>query len=298
MRTGPSWRSCWWWSARLDKVPALQEGVERGRILAEAAALARDMVNAPANGMTPTRLAETAGEVARAHDLKLTVLEESECAEQGMGAFLGVARGSNEPPKFIVLEYAGDEADTENNLGLIGKGITFDSGGISLKPASGMGNMKGDMTGGASVIAAMQAIAQLRPKINVTAIVAATENMPSGTATKPGDVLRAMNGKTIEVDNTDAEGRLTLADAICYARGKGVKRLVDIATLTGAVRMALGNVRIGIFANDQGLADRMLRAGEDAGEKMCSFPWTRSIRSCTRATWRTSRTRAGPGRAR
>ncbi len=255
-----------------DKVPALQEGVERGRILAEAAALARDMVNTPANGMTPTRLAETAGEVARAHDLKLTVLEESECAEQGMGAFLGVARGSNEPPKFIVLEYAGDEADPENNLGLIGKGITFDSGGISLKPASGMGNMKGDMTGGASVIAAIQAIAQLKPKINVTAIVAATENMPSGTATKPGDVLRAMNGKTIEVDNTDAEGRLTLADAICYARGRGVKRLVDIATLTGAVRTALGNVRIGVFANDQGLADRMLRAGDAAGEKMWQLP--------------------------
>ena len=254
------------------KVSALQQGIDAGRVLAEAAALARDMVNTPANGMTPTRLAEIAGDVARGHGLDLTVLDRSQCEQLGMGAFLGVARGSVEPPKFIILTYSGDPDDPDNNLGLIGKGITFDSGGISLKPSSGMAAMKGDMTGGASVIAAMKAIAQLRPGINVTAIVAATENMPSGAATKPGDVLRAMNGKTIEVDNTDAEGRLTLADAICYARQQGLGRLVDIATLTGAVRTALGDVRMGVFSNNQELADRVLRAGEATGEKMWQFP--------------------------
>ena len=255
-----------------EKVSALQQGVETGRIVAEATALARDLVNTPANDMTPTRLAEVAGEVAREHGLGLTVLEQPDCAELGMGAFLGVAQGSNEPPKFIVLEYRGDPDNPKNNLGLIGKGITFDSGGISLKQPSGMASMKGDMSGGASVIAAMKAIAQIRPKLNVTAIVAATENMPSGAAVKPGDVLRAMNGKTIEVDNTDAEGRLTLADALCYARSRGIGRLVDIATLTGAIRTALGNVRIGVFANNQKLADRVIKAGEAAGEKMWQLP--------------------------
>ena len=254
------------------KVAALQQGVETGRILAEATALARDLVNSPANEMTPTHLAEVAGRVAQAHGLELQVLERPQCQELGMGAFLSVAQGSGQPPKFIILTYRGDPNRPENNLGLIGKGVTFDSGGISLKPAAGMGAMKGDMTGGAAVIAAMQAIGQLRPALNVTAIVAATENLPSGTATKPGDVVKAMNGKSIEVDNTDAEGRLTLADALCYARDLGVTRLVDVATLTGAIRVALGQVRMGLFTNHQALANQVLKAGEATGEKMWQLP--------------------------
>ena len=192
---------------------AVQRGIDTGRIMAEAAALARDLANQPANEMTPTRLALHAEEVATQHGLDFRVLERSDCAELGMGAFLGVAQGSVEPPKFIICRYNGDPNDPDNNLGIIGKSITFDSGGISLKGADGMGRMKADMSGGASVIGAMHAIGQLKPRLNVTMIAAATENMPSGSATRPGDILKSMSGKTIEVDNTDAEGRLTLGDA-------------------------------------------------------------------------------------
>lgn len=252
---------------------AVQRGVDTGRIMAEAASLARDLSNQPANEMTPTRLAFHAEEVAMQHGLEFRVLERSDCAELGMGAFLGVAQGSLEPPKFIICRYAGDPSDPDNNVGLIGKSITFDSGGISLKSADGMGRMKADMSGGASVIGAMLAIAQLKPRINVTMIAAATENMPSGSATRPGDILKSMSGKTIEVDNTDAEGRLTLGDAITYARQElGVKRIVDIATLTGAMGIALGNVRAGVFSNNQELADAVIAAGDESGERMWQMP--------------------------
>ncbi|MDA1096022.1 MAG: leucyl aminopeptidase [Chloroflexi bacterium] len=254
------------------QVGTLANAVDRGRILAEATALARDLANEPANYMTPTILAARAQAVAETYGLTYTCFEKEEIAAKGMGAFLGVARGSHEPPKFIVLEYRGDPNNRQATLGLLGKGITFDSGGISIKPAANMGEMKGDMAGGASVIAAMQAIAQLKPIINVTGIVPATENLPGGGATKPGDVLVAMNKKTIEVENTDAEGRLILADALCYANEVGLRPLVDVATLTGAIRVALGTVTIGLFANDDEVADRIVRASSRSGEKVWRMP--------------------------
>jgi leucyl aminopeptidase len=256
-----------------EKEPSVKRGITTGRVLAEATALARDMANEPANMMTPTKMAERAHEVAQEYGLEFKVLEKADCEAFGMGAYLGVSQGSNEPPKFIVCRYHGDPTNPENNLGLIGKSVTFDSGGISIKPSADMGKMKADMSGGASVIGAMKAIAQLKPKINVTMIAAAVENMPSGTATRPGDVLKSMSGKTIEVDNTDAEGRLTLGDAITYARQElGLKRLVDIATLTGAIGIALGNVRAGVFSNNQALADQVIAAGDACGERMWQMP--------------------------
>ena len=255
-----------------SKMGELEEGAKRGRFIAEAAMLARDMVNEPANVLTPSRMAEIASQVAKDEDLEIKVLEREEMEELGMGALLGVAKGSDQPPKLIVLKYSGDPDDPSNNLGLIGKGITFDTGGISLKPAAGMEDMKGDMAGGASVIAAMKVIGRLKPKINVTGMIAATENMPGGSAQRPGDVVRSMSGKTIEVINTDAEGRLVLADALFYARQTGVTRLVDIATLTGAMVVALGNACSGVMGNNQELIDQVIKAGQTAGERMWQLP--------------------------
>ncbi len=248
-----------------SKQPALEQGCHRGRIIAGATNLARDMVNEPANYMVPGDMAETARNLAETHGLALEVLEREQMQELGMGALLGVAQGSRQPPKFIVLRYQGSDSD-KTNLALIGKGVTFDSGGISLKPGEGMDDMKGDMAGGAAVMAAISAVAQLKPKINVTAIVAATENLPGGSALKPGDVLTAMNGKTIEVANTDAEGRLTLADALGYARKLDAELIVDVATLTGACRVALGDICSGAFSNNQELVGQVIAAGEAAGE--------------------------------
>ena len=253
------------------KVDVLRRSVERGRTLAEAANFARDMANEPANHMTPAALADQAAAVAREFGLECQVLEREQAEELGMGAFLGVAQGSRQPPKFIVLHYRGAGPE-KTALGLVGKGITFDSGGISIKPAAGMQEMKGDMSGGAAVIAAMRAIGQLKPPVNVTAIVPATENMPGGNATKPGDVLRAMSGKTIEVINTDAEGRLILADGLCYARQQSPTAIVDVATLTGAISIALGNVAMGAMTNHEGLYARVQRAAEASGEKVWQLP--------------------------
>ncbi len=200
------------------------------------------------------------------------VIEKSECEAMGMGAFLGVARGSAQPPKFIHIDYLGDPEHPDNNLWLIGKSITFDTGGISLKPARGMSDMKGDMGGGAAVIGAMQAIAMCSPKINVHGICPATENMPGGNAQRPGDIVRAMNGLYIEVDNTDAEGRLTLADAICYAKANGAKQIVDIATLTGAIRIALGRGNMGGFSNNDKLFEKVSYSGHKHGEYVWRLP--------------------------
>ena len=255
-----------------SKVKALEDGVSTGTLLAEAANFCRTMANEPANHMTPTRMAELALEVAREGGLDIDMLDRPKIEELGMGAFLGVAQGSDEPPTLIVLRYSGDPDDTSNSLGLVGKGITFDSGGISIKPAANMGEMKTDMSGGASVISAMKAIGALKPKINVTAIVPATENMPSGRAQRPGDVVKTMSGKTIEIENTDAEGRLVLADAVCYARSLGLERLVDVATLTGAITTCLGKVCTGVFGNDQTLIDEVVAAGGETGEKMWHLP--------------------------
>jgi leucyl aminopeptidase len=253
------------------RLSGLEQGCRKGRILAEAANLARDMVNEPANYMTPTIMAETATNLARSYGLELTILGREQMLELGMGALLGVAQGSQQPPKFIILRYQGRDSN-ENDVALVGKGITFDSGGISLKSAEAMGDMKSDMAGGAAVMAALSAIAQLKPRINVMALVPATENLPSGTALKPGDVLKSMMGKTIEIISTDAEGRLTLADALGYAKKQGAKQIIDVATLTGAIRVALGDICTGAFTNNQELVDKVMAAGAEAGEKIWQMP--------------------------
>ena len=254
-----------------EKVPILEPAVGKGRLVAEATNLARDMVNEPANYMTPNQMAETAKEIAGKYNLALKVFDREDMEAMGMGALLGVAKGSNQPPKLITLSYKGAER-SEKALGFLGKGITFDSGGISIKASEGMSEMKGDMAGAAAVMTALGAIAQLKPQINVTAIIPATENLPSGTALKPGDVLKALNGKTIEVINTDAEGRLILADALSYAQKLGLSPLIDLATLTGACRVALGTLYSGLFGNDQDLVDKVLRAAERTGERMWQMP--------------------------
>ena len=221
--------------------------------------------------MTPGQMAEAARKLAESYGLKVEVLEREQMAELGMGGLLGVAQGSQQPPKFIILSYQGRDTD-EVDLALVGKGMTFDSGGISIKPSEGMADMKGDMAGGASVLAAVSAIARFKARINVTALVPATENLPSGSALKPGDILTAMNGKTIEVLNTDAEGRLILADALSYAVKLGARAIVDVATLTGACRVALGDLCSGAFTNNQELADKVIAAGQDAGELAWQLP--------------------------
>ncbi len=261
------------------KIPAVQSGVERGATIAEAVNLARDMGNEPANVMTPTRMAEIALDVTSDAGMSLTVLDRDQIVELGMGSFAGVAQGSEEPPKFIVMRHDGDPDNPDNNLGLLGKGITFDSGGLDIKSAAGMLTMKSDMSGGACVIAAMKAIAAFNPKINVWGIVPATENMPGRRAQRPGDVVTAMNGKTIEIGNTDAEGRLVLADALCYATRNGVNRIVDVATLTGAVVVALGDGATGVFGNDQNWVDSVAQAGNSVGERMWQLPTYDSYKS-------------------
>jgi leucyl aminopeptidase len=229
------------------------------------------MVNEPSNYMTPSQMAEAARKLAQTYGLELTILEREQMQELGMGALLGVNQGSRQSPKFIVLNYKGSDS-SGIDIALLGKGITFDSGGISIKPSDGMEDMKGDMAGGAAVMVAMSVIAQFKPKINVAAIVPAAENMPGGNALKPGDILTAMNGKTIEVVSTDAEGRLTLADALSWAKKQGAKRMVDIATLTGSCRVALGDICSGAFGNNQELIDRVIAAGAEAGERMWPMP--------------------------
>jgi len=253
------------------EVPLLEPAIGKGKVVAEATTLARDMVNEPANYMTPSQMAEAAKEIASKYNLELKVFDREDMETMGMGALLGVAKGSNQPPKLITLSYKRDKR-SEKTIGFLGKGITFDSGGISIKPSEGMGEMKDDMAGAAAVMTALGAIAQLKPKINVTAIIPATENLPSGTALKPGDVLKAMNGKTIEVISTDAEGRLILADALSYARKLGLSPLIDLATLTGACRVALGTLYSGLFGNDQDLVDKVLKAAERTGERMWQMP--------------------------
>lgn len=261
-----------------------EPGVFLGGICGRATNLARDLVNEPGNMLTPTRLTEIASALAASQGLDFELVTQNDAARLGMGAFLGVARGSDEPPALIILRYWGAGHRAEPGLGLVGKGITFDSGGISIKPAEKMEEQKGDMAGGAAVIAALWAIAQLKPEINVTGLVAATENMPSGKAVKPGDVLRAMNGKTIEVVNTDAEGRLVLADALAYATGTlGLVPVVDAATLTGAVIEALWQHRAGLFSNDAQLGALVHAIGEETGERNWELPmdeeYTRLIES-------------------
>ena len=247
----------------------VEKGLKKGEILAQAQNLARDLANEPSNNMTPTILAGRAKEIARKFGMKIDILSEKDAEKEGMGAFLGVARGTDEPAKFIVMRYRPSDKDP---LALVGKGITFDSGGISIKSPLGMSSMKADMSGAAAVLGAMWAIGQLKPKIGVIGVVPATENMPSGHALKPGDVLKSLSGKTIEIISTDAEGRLALADAISYAKKLGALRIVDIATLTGACLVALGKITSGLISNDDGLADLLLDVSEKTGEKMWRLP--------------------------
>jgi leucyl aminopeptidase len=257
-----------------------------GRITAEATNLARNLSNEPGNTITPTRLAEIARDIAQKHQLEFYIIDRAKAKELGMGAFLGVAQGSDEPPAMIVMRYWGAGKNGAPGLGLIGKGITFDSGGISLKPGEGMQDMKGDMSGGAAVIAAMQAIGELKPKINITGIVPATENLPSGKAYKPGDILTASNGKTIEVVNTDAEGRLVLSDALAYATGTlKLSPVVDAATLTGAMVVALGNHRTGVFSNDKSLTDLLFKIGEETGETNWAMPMDPEYGDLIKSDW-------------
>jgi leucyl aminopeptidase len=248
------------------------EGARTGEIFADATCFARDLVNSPANDVHPTYLAKVANQIAKDAKLGVKVLDRAECEKLGMGAFLGVAAGSDQPPKFIHLTYT-PAGKRRRRVAVIGKGITFDSGGLDLKPAEGMLRMKDDMSGAAAVLGIMRALPMLKPAFEVHGLIAATENMPSGSAIRPGDVLRAMNGTTIEVGNTDAEGRLTLADAICYAGEKiEADEIIDMATLTGACVVALGPLCSGLFSNDQPLATRLLAAAEHAGERVWQMP--------------------------
>jgi leucyl aminopeptidase len=256
-------------------VPAgagVENAAERGRILAEAQNFTRALVNEPANRLTPSKVAEAARETAAAYGLECEILDRARMEQLGMGALLGVAQGSAEPPALAVIRYKPAQGGSAAHLGLVGKGVTFDSGGISIKPSDGMEKMKYDMAGGAAMIGAMRAIAQLKPSIAVTAFIPCVENMPGSRAQRPGDIVTAMSGKTIEVINTDAEGRLILADALEYARKQGCTHLVDAATLTGAIVVALGHLNVGLFANDDALRDRVLQAAKAEGERMCPMP--------------------------
>ncbi len=250
----------------------LDSAVARGRILAEAQNFTRNLVNEPANRLTPAAMASAARHMAEEAHLECEILEQGQMRELGMGALLGVAQGSAEPPALIVIRYRPAAASGDAHLGLVGKGVTFDTGGISIKPADGMEKMKYDMAGGAAMLGAMRAIAELRPPIPVTAFVPCVENMPGSRAQRPGDIVSAMSGKTIEVINTDAEGRLILADALVYARRLGCTHLVDAATLTGAVVVALGHLNVGLFANDDSMRDRVLGAAKAEGERMWVLP--------------------------
>jgi leucyl aminopeptidase len=251
---------------------ALAAEIEQGRIIGEAQNFTRDLVNEPANRMTPTILADRAKKMCDETGLKCETYGGDKIRELKMGAFWSVAQGSDEEPRLIVMRYEPAGAPEKPVLGLVGKGITFDSGGLSIKTAEGMEKMKYDMAGGATMIGAMRAIAQLKPKVRVTAVVCATENMPSGKALRPGDVQIAMSGKSIEVLNTDAEGRLVLADGLYYARELGCTHLIDAATLTGAVGVALGLINAGVFSNDDEFYNRFAAALKKSGEKMWRLP--------------------------
>ncbi len=262
----------------------LKRGAERGRIIGESVNFTRELANEPGGHLTPTDMANRARDMAKEFGLSIDVLDQARMEKEGMGSLLSVARGSDEPPQLIVLRYTPSKPrGSEGLLTFVGKGITFDSGGISLKPGENMELMKYDMTGGATVLGVMRAVAQLKPSISVLGVVPCSENMPSGKATKPGDVVQAMTGKTIEVINTDAEGRLVLADAIAYAKKLGGTRIVDMATLTGAVSIALGDVNTAVLGTDQELIDEIIGAGKEVGEKFWQLPldkeYSRQIKS-------------------
>ena len=250
-----------------------EKGLGTGTIIAEAQNFARDLVNEPSNKLTPKILAERAEAMANEAGLMVEILDERKIADLKMGAILSVSQGSVEPPRVIVVTYTPANAKPGAPvIGLVGKAVTFDTGGISIKPADGMEKMKYDMAGGATMLGVIRALAALKPNVKVICVVPSTENMPGGKAQKPGDIQTAMSGKTIEVLNTDAEGRLILADAIHYAKQLGVTHIVDAATLTGAIVVALANVNVGVFGSDQAWTDKLLASAKAAGEKMWPMP--------------------------
>ncbi len=255
---------------RLDEITFAkfsENDVKEGIIFGEAMKFTRDLANEPAQNATPSKLAETAQSL---DGIETKVFDKEECKRMGMGAFLAVGQGSVQPPKFIHMKYTGK--NPKKRIAIIGKGICFDSGGLDLKPASSMLTMKDDMSGAACVLGVMSALSKLQPDIEVHGLIAACENMPSGNSYKPGDILTAKNGKTIEIDNTDAEGRLTLADALCYASELKVDEVIDIATLTGAVVVALGNFVTGIMGNNDDLIKRLIKTADESGEKYWQLP--------------------------
>ena len=254
-----------------SQLNGVKSGSHRGVVIAEAVGLVRDLCNTPANIMNPRQVVEQAKKIAKERGVKLTVFNRAQIEKLGMGGLLGVSRGSQEPPQFIILEYAGG-AKKEKPVVLVGKTVTFDSGGISLKPAENMEQMKADMTGGAEVLAAVLAVSRLRARLHVVGILPVTENMPGGRATKPGDILKMLSGKTVEVQNTDAEGRLILADGLAYATRWKPKCIIDIATLTGACMVALGQHAIGMLGNNDRLKAQVKDAGEQSGERVWEMP--------------------------
>ena len=262
-----------------------EKGLTKGRIIADSQNFARDLINEPSNKMTPTILAQKAEAMAKAAGLSVEILDEKRIAELKMGALLSVAQGSVEPPRMMVITYNPPTAKPGAPvIGLVGKAVTFDTGGISIKPADGMEKMKYDMAGGATMIGVMRALAALKPSVKVICVVPATENMPGGRAQKPGDIQTAMSGKTIEVLNTDAEGRLILADGVHYAKQLGATHLIDAATLTGAVVVALAGINVGVFGSDQAFTDKLLASAKATGEKMWQLPMDDEYREFIKGT--------------
>ncbi|MFT3744679.1 MAG: leucyl aminopeptidase [Pyrinomonadaceae bacterium] len=267
------------------KPAELKAGIARGQAIGESINFTRDLANEPPNILTPTEMAKRAQAMAKEVGLKCEVLDEARMTKMGMGSLMSVSHGSSQPAKLIVLKYTPVKSTAKKGelIGLVGKGITFDTGGISIKPAEGMDAMKYDMSGGGTVLGTMRAIALLKPSVPVIGVVAAVENMPDGNASRPSDVVTAMNGKTIEILNTDAEGRLILADAVAYAEKQGATKIVDMATLTGAVIVALGSHNTGIMGNDQAFVDEIVACGKEVGEGYWQLPlgadYSKDIRS-------------------
>jgi leucyl aminopeptidase len=264
---------------------AAEKGLVRGRVIADSQNFARDLVNEPSNKLTPKTLAEKAEAMAKEAGLTVDILDEKRIAALKMGALLSVAQGSVEPPRMMVITYTPlNPKPGAPVIGLIGKAVTFDTGGISIKPSDGMEKMKYDMAGGATMLGVMRALAALKPNVKVICVVPSTENMPGGRAQKPGDIQTAMSGKTIEVLNTDAEGRLILADGIHYAKQLGATHLIDAATLTGAIVVALANINVGVFGSDQPFTDKLLASAKAAGEKMWQMPLDDEYREFIKGT--------------
>jgi leucyl aminopeptidase len=281
-------------TGKKDNLQSLKKVTDRARQIADATFLARDLSNHPSNTATPTYLADTARKMSRKLGIVCKVLGEKEMKRLGMGSFLGVAKGSDEPPKLIVMEYF-KGGNKKNPIAIVGKGVTFDTGGISLKPPGNMDEMKMDMSGAAATIGAMQAIASLKLKVDIVGIVPATENMPGGSAIKPGDVLKSMSGKTIEVLNTDAEGRLILADALSYAIRYKPKAIIDLATLTGAVVHALGHHISAVISNNDDLVTQLKESGEVTGEKVWQLPILEEYEKAMKSGIADLKNIAGPG---